>query len=428
LTFSSKSQYERRFRAWNLRKNLKRKDWQGVIEYVHKRAKIGKESEVRFNRAVVTNEKVAREALRYGWTRDCQSEASEGIGTTLYDLVVCLSSLDVNSYLPKDVTVCTPPSVGAEDERSQTIRQVSRDAMANQDHSIQMTGVGTGLWRVTTYGFKPLREQFQPFAWFSTLDWKSISESMIQSLQLVQEHTPTSTQIAAMFCPVEEIISAPKNQHNHPAFDESTAAIYYSMAFILNRSGSSTLDPYYWLREIPWPIAARIFGSLPGAISDVFREIMFAKAIENNDGTLAKAMLDLGIDPLERMNINGQVETPLIYATKCEKTSVLKVLILHLIKIDAKTELESLLPTILTVAKKRYYSTFPQGVHYVDIEPIRLILSSGAKTTLESFKIAAGVRNLWDELMEAQENGIRGWLQTGLFLDCGYERSPPYQR
>jgi hypothetical protein len=71
---ASKSQYEGRFREWNLRKNLKRKDWQTVIEYVHKRARIGKESEVRLNGVILTNERVAREGLRYGWTRDCQIE------------------------------------------------------------------------------------------------------------------------------------------------------------------------------------------------------------------------------------------------------------------------------------------------------------------------------------------------------------------
>jgi hypothetical protein len=416
LTLSSKSQYEGRFREWNLRKNLKRKDWQSVIEHVHKRARTGKESEVRFNGAVLPNEKVAREALRYGWTRDSQIEASEGIYATPYYLVVYISSLDIDSNLPEDVTVCTPLSVGAEDETSQTLHQVSRDPITNQsyyherqDHSTQMIGVGTGLWRVTTYGFKPLREQFQPFAWFSTLDWKSIPESMIQPLQPDQKHTPTSTQIAAMFCPVEKITSASKNQYNHPAFNGSTTAIQYSMTSILNKSGSSTFDPYYWLRGIPWPIAARIFGGLPAPIRDVFRERMFAKSIMHDNETLVKAMLELGIDPLERININGQVQTPPVYATYHGKDLVLKVLILHLIGADAKEELESLLPAVLASNEGRPH----RGLEFV-----RLILSSGAKATLKSFKIASKRRTFWNELMQAQENGIYGWLQTGFFLDC----------
>jgi hypothetical protein len=425
LTLSSKSQYEGRFREWNLRKNLKRKDWQSVIKHVHKRARIGKESEVRFNGAVLSNEKVAREALRYGWTRDSQINASEGIYATPYDLVVYISSLDIESNLPEDVTVCTPPSVGAEDETSQTLHQVSRDPITNQsyyherqDHSTQMIGVGTGLWRVMTYGFKPLREQFQPFAWFSTLDWKSIPESMIQSLQPDQEHTPTSTHIAAMFCPVEEITSAPKNQYNYPAFHGSTTAIQYSMASILNKSGSSTFDPYYWLRGIPWPIAARIFGGLPAPIRDVFRERMFAEAIMNDDGTLVKAMLELGMDPLERINIGGYNETPSVYATGNGKLSALKVLILHMIKTDARKELEHLLPVVLSVTKDKVFRGPVSCVRGEGIELIRLILSSGAKATLESFKMATEHYTLWNELMEVQEDGIYGWLQNGLFLGC----------
>jgi ankyrin repeat protein len=425
LTFSSKSQYERRFRAWNLRKNLKRKDWQGVIEYVHKRAKIGKESEVRFNRAVLTYEKVVREALRYGWTRDCQIEASEGIDATLHDLVVYLSSLDVNSYLPKDVIVCTPPSVGAEDEMSQTLHQVSRDATPNQgycherpDRSIQMAGLGTGLWRVTTYGFQPLREQFQPFAWFSTLDWKSIPDGMIQSLKPVGNHTRTSTQITAMFCAGEDDRSAPKNQYNQPVFDGSTTSIQYSMASILNKLRSSGVDPFYWLRGIPWPIAARIFGGMPGPIKDVFRERMFAEAINDDNKILAKAMLELGINPLEKININGHVETPPVYATKYRKFSVLRVLILHMIKTDAKKELEYLLPVVISVTKDKVFQGPVLGVCGEGIELIRLILSSGAKATLESFMAATEHYTLWNELMEVQEDGIYGWLQNGLFLGC----------
>jgi ankyrin repeat protein len=416
LTLSSKSQYEGRFREWNLRKNLKRKDWQRVIEDVNKRARIGKESEVRLNGAILNNERVAREGLRYGWTRDSQIEVSEGIYATPYDLVVYISSLDIDSNLPKDVTVCTPPSVEAEDETSQTLHQVSRDPITNQgyyhehqDHSSQMIGVGTGLWRVTTYGFKPLREQFQPFAWFSTLDWKSIPESMIQSLPPDQEHTPTSTQIAAMFCPVEEITSAPKTQYNHPAFNGSTTAIQYSMASILNKSDSSTFDPYHWLRGIPWPIAARIFGGLPAPIRDVFRERIFAEAIMNDNETLVKAVLELGIDPLERIDINGRVETPPVYAAKHERFLALKVLILHMIKANAKIGLESLLPAVVSAIYRRPN----QGP-----ELLRLILSSGAKPTSQSFEIAANDRTLWNELMETQENGIYGWIQTSLFIDC----------
>jgi hypothetical protein len=425
LTLSSKSQYEARFREWNLRKNLKRKDWQSVIEQVHKRARIGKESEVWLNGAVLSNERVAREALRYGSTRDCHIEASEGIYATPYDLVVYISSLDIDSNLPEDVTVCTPPSVGAEDETSQTLHQVSRDPITNQGyyherqgHSTQMIGVGTGLWRVATYGFKPLREQFQPFAWFSTLDWKSIPESMIQSLQPVQEYTPTSPQIAAMFCLVGETTSASENQYNHSAFDGSTTAFQYSMASILNKSGSSTFDPYYWLRGIPWPIAARIFDGLPGPIRDVFRERTFAEAIMSDDGTLAKAMLELGMDPLEKIHIGAHNETPSVYATRNGKLSALKVLILHLIKTKAKKELEYLLFIALDSMRFRNFEKASPPIRRERVELIRLILSSGAEANTRSFEIAAKRRTLWNELMEAQENGIFGWLQTGSFLGC----------
>jgi hypothetical protein len=425
LTFSSKSQYERRFREWNLRKNLKRKDWQRVIEHVHKRARIGKESEVRLNGAILTNERIARESLRCGWTRDCQFEISEGIYATPHGLIVYISSLDTYSYLPEDVTVCTPPSVDAEDERLQVLHQVSRDAILNQghcherqDHSIQVTCVGTGLWRVTTYGFKPLREQFQPFSWFSTMDWKSIPESMIQSLKPVGNHTPISAQIAAMFCAVEDDCSAPKNQYNQPVFDGSTTSIQYSMASILNKLRSSGVDPFYWLRGIPWPIAARIFGGMPGPIRDVFRERMFAEAVNDDNKTLAKAMLELGINPLEKININGHVETPPVYATRYRKFSALRVLILHMIKIDAKKELEHLLPVLLSVTEDQVVRGPVSCVRGEGIELIRLILSSGAKATLESFKMATKHYILWNELMEVQEDGIYGWLRNGLFLGC----------
>lgn len=69
---SSKSKYERRFKKWNMRKNLTREEWITVGRKVKKRKLHGKESEVYVDGALIPKRKVRKETMRnsFVWTGD----------------------------------------------------------------------------------------------------------------------------------------------------------------------------------------------------------------------------------------------------------------------------------------------------------------------------------------------------------------------
>jgi ankyrin repeat protein len=431
LSLSSKSQYESRFRRWGLRKNLKRKDWRGVIEHIKKREKEGKHSEIRLNGALIPKERISRECSRYGWTRDSQIETPEGNQGTLHHLAAYISFPGISSCLPEDVTICTPPSVYDEDEVTWVPHHPSRITTPNQNrhherqyYSNHMTGISTGLWQITTYGLKPLREQFQPFSWLDTLGWKLFPESLLPSRHSGSDCAPTSIEIAAMFFPNQEDVLASKDRHNGTTVSGTNTILKYSIASFLNKSISFDADTHRWLREIPWPFVARIFGALPDPIKDVFRERMFAEAIKNDNEILARAMLELEIDPLERINIDGEAVIPPRYALHHGKLSVVRVMILHLSKQGAIEELESLLPLIIKTTDRRMTTTLTPPPEADAVQLIHLVLSLGAKATRKSFNTAARNIILWEELVRAQKNGVHGWLRTGFFVDCIRSLSP----
>lgn len=66
LIVSSKSQYEHRFKIWGLRKNLKRKERDVVLDAVEKRTRLGQVSQLTLNGAAIDGKRIARELTRRG--------------------------------------------------------------------------------------------------------------------------------------------------------------------------------------------------------------------------------------------------------------------------------------------------------------------------------------------------------------------------
>ena len=65
---SSKSQYERHFKQWKMRKNLKSHEWKAVHHHTSKRKHSGKESDLYVDGVLIPNKKVRKETLRNSFT------------------------------------------------------------------------------------------------------------------------------------------------------------------------------------------------------------------------------------------------------------------------------------------------------------------------------------------------------------------------
>jgi hypothetical protein len=65
--FTSKPQYERQFKKWGFRKNLKSLEWKAVSHHLRKRKREGKESDLYVDETLVPEKKLRKETARNGF-------------------------------------------------------------------------------------------------------------------------------------------------------------------------------------------------------------------------------------------------------------------------------------------------------------------------------------------------------------------------
>jgi hypothetical protein len=64
-TLDSKTQYERHFKNWNIRKNLTRTDWVALDSRIKKRKKSGKDSSVYKKGILIPQKRINKETSRH---------------------------------------------------------------------------------------------------------------------------------------------------------------------------------------------------------------------------------------------------------------------------------------------------------------------------------------------------------------------------
>ena len=106
----SKSQYERHFKKWKFRKNLKSEEWKAVHHHVSKRKRNDKESDVYIDDILVPREKVRKETSRNSFVsivEQCvQGNAALALQGNILILVTAFSA--PSSAMPNGLLVCTP--------------------------------------------------------------------------------------------------------------------------------------------------------------------------------------------------------------------------------------------------------------------------------------------------------------------------------
>jgi hypothetical protein len=65
---NSKAQYERQFKKWNFRKNLKQDEWKFIARKVAKRRLDAKETDLYINGVLIPQRKVEKEILRLNFS------------------------------------------------------------------------------------------------------------------------------------------------------------------------------------------------------------------------------------------------------------------------------------------------------------------------------------------------------------------------
>lgn len=107
--FSSKNQYERKFKDWGFRKNLTCEEWKPVLATAKRRKESRKESKMTLNGVLVPSSKIKKEQMRYAL-----SELSNIFATCeISSLEACNIWInwftDRTSSLPDGICIFTPP-------------------------------------------------------------------------------------------------------------------------------------------------------------------------------------------------------------------------------------------------------------------------------------------------------------------------------
>ena len=88
----SKAQYERQFKIWKFRKNLKSHEWIFVHHRFNKRERNGKESELYVDGVLVPKKKIKKETARHNFPTITERYTSgDSINVSTY-AVLCLLS------------------------------------------------------------------------------------------------------------------------------------------------------------------------------------------------------------------------------------------------------------------------------------------------------------------------------------------------
>ena len=91
-SLDSKAQYERHFKIWNFRKNLKSHEWIFVHYRFNKRKRDGKKSELYVDGVLVSEKKIKKETARYNFPTITERYVSGDSTNVSTYAVLCLLS------------------------------------------------------------------------------------------------------------------------------------------------------------------------------------------------------------------------------------------------------------------------------------------------------------------------------------------------
>ena len=98
---NSKAQYERHFKQWGLRKNLKSHEWKAIRHHTSKRKFNGKESDLYVDGILIPNKKVRKETSRNNFTSTFDRIAQGSQTSNLFEYII-LTYSNISSPKPKN--------------------------------------------------------------------------------------------------------------------------------------------------------------------------------------------------------------------------------------------------------------------------------------------------------------------------------------
>ena len=258
-----------------------------------------------------------------------------------------------------------------------------------------------------------------PFSWIHSINLDSVWQSLNHSQQLIQWKGPSKTQHYAIFYPSQQSFA-------HDAYG-SHIAVHpsYIIASLVNNVSAvgQTIsnDAYTLLKALPMNAVSHHFRTLPTPILEALRERAFATAVKFGDVRLVSTMLELNVDPRERIMMEWPHEStptyPLEFAVAAGHFSVATTLILRMCQDANQTQLNLLLNHIFQGNIGRY--RFDGSDRLTESERTKLmctVLAAGASPVIACLGSSDDALPLafLKKLVDATAAGIIAWLRIGL--------------
>jgi hypothetical protein len=429
LMVCSKSQYELHFKKWRLRKNLTKAEWRKIIKYLHEKAHQIEQIEAVFNGSVLPKERIIREIMRYGSSKDNLGGNSDGMWmlTALLPSLIFLGMCD----LPAGVVVRTLPIAPKVEDASPpstsvlTLRQPHYGDEMDCSETVTMNSTpSTHLLSEDAAFFSDLHE---PFSWKQNVDWVLISQYLIWPQHLDDSSSSLSMSHDAMFVPDRHKLGAVVDAGKSVA-----CSIRLVAALINNMYDTQHLiasQPTTWLETLLRPDVMQCLSALPSEIFNVLEERVFATALRAGNLHIVELMLALDADIYKEIVVSWRSQSaptsPLEVALNGGHFSVAKAIIFHSCQKVAPSALDELLIQLLNwqeLASK----TRPESEIFANqvqdqkmIELLCIVLSTGAVPESRCISVVNGDFSLAKKLFDAVGvDRIDLWLQAGLVEEC----------
>ncbi|CAN9202332.1 unnamed protein product [Alternaria alternata] len=409
---ATKSQYERHFRKWELRKNLTGLEWGIIIRYMRKHSIHPEQVEVLFKGHEIPQKRVLQEIAR-------RSSSN--------------SVLQNGSYkLPKEITIRLR-------SRANGLQAIRAPATSPLSSSMQpeasfnaVTIISPSIDHHSLNKPTIIADYALPFSWIYQIKLDSVLQSLNHSQELIQWKGPSKTQLDAIFYPSQQSSAHDAHGSHNAVLPSYTIASLVNNVSAVGQTISN--DAYTLLKALPLNAVSQSLRVLPIPILEALKERVFAAAVKFGDVDLVSAMLELNMDPREQIMMEwphmSTPTYPLEFAVAAGHFSVAKTLILRMCHNANQLQLDQLLNHIFERKRRNAGFAANAGLKHSETKLLMcIVLAAGASPDIRCLEISGNSPSLASlkELLDATTAGIIAWLNIGLLEHyikgiCGFKQ------
>jgi hypothetical protein len=278
-----------------------------------------------------------------------------------------------------------------------------------------------------------IAEHDLPFSWIHSVGLDLISRSLSPSHQLIEWKKPSKMQLDAVFYPSHQpFVDTTRGSH-------STVLPLYVIASLVNNVSSvghtTSNDAYALLKALPLDIVSRSFRALPTPVLDAFKERVFATAVRAGDVDLVSTMLELNINPRQRIMMEwphgSKPAYPLEFAIAAGHFLVAKILLSSICQGATQSQIDESLSSIAKGNQLSWGSGSPVSLRESETTELMCIALIAGACPNRKFMVMVTRGTLRNritiaslvQLVNKTKSGMIAWLEAGLLELYSVDRS-----